>query len=286
VDFNVALADRRPITQCFDDVMTAFVHSLRDLGHTAANTSASDTDRINLVFGYYLTKDRFPERSIVYQLEPVCDSTLSHGGQVPVEDLRRHIVWDYSRYNVERLRRLGVEAHYVPIGHHPRLERVVPVAEQDIDVLFYGVGTPRRLAILSALRRAGLTVDHVNGTFGTALDPIIARAKVVVNLHALSEYRVLETARVGYLMSNRKAVVAEINHTDDTDDLAAGIVAAPYSQLVDACVELVGNHTARTALEAAGYDVIRRRRTVDILAGVLDTAAAIDPLAGAWGPRY
>ncbi len=285
MDFNIALGGPQPLTRTFDDVMTACAHALRDLGHTAVTTSACDTDRINLVFGYYFTKHLFPERSIVYQLEPVCGLTLSHSGQVPVEDLRRHIVWDYSRHNVEQLRRFGVEAHYVPIGYHPGLRRVSAVAEQDIDVLFYGVPTPRRQAILSELRRRGLRTECAFDVFGQDLDSLIARAKVVLNLHSRSEFRVLESVRVGYLLSNRKAVVAEVGHNDDDDDLAAGIAGVPYPQLVNACVDLVRDHTARTELEAAAFAVISRRPTTGILDGVLHTAAALDPLAGAWGPR-
>jgi len=285
MDFNIVLADRRQHTRCFDDVMTACVHGLRNLGHTAVNTSAFDPDRINVVFGYYFTKDRFPERSIIYQLEPVCDPLLANNFHVPVKDLRRHLVWDYSRYNVERLRQLGVEAHYVPIGHHPVLQRVAAVPEQDIDVLFYGDPAPRRRAILSELDRRGLRTECAVHIYGEDLDPLIARAKVVLNMHKANQYHPLESVRVGYLLSNRKAVVAEVNHNDDADDLGGGIAAVPLPRLVDTCVDLVRDDKARTELADKGFAVISRRPITGILDGVLHTAEALDPLAGAWGPR-
>ncbi|MBU3065205.1 hypothetical protein KO481_27220 [Nocardia sp. NEAU-G5] len=284
MQFNVTLADPRLVTPAFDDVLIAVTAGLRDLGHTTVNAGGHSPDRVDVVFGYHLAAQRFPGRCVAYQLEPVCDATIRQG-QVPVELLRPNVVWDYSRRNVEQLLRHGIQAHYVPFGFHPRLQRVAPAPEQDIDVLFYGSLTARRLAIISALRRAGLRVAPVSGSYGEQLDPVIARAKVVLNLHSYREYRVLESVRVGYLLSNRKAVVAEVNAGDDHDDLAAGIAAVRYPELVDACVELVRDDAARTALEAAGFAVITGRPMTAVLDAVLHTAAALDPLAGAWGPR-
>ncbi|MBU3065396.1 hypothetical protein KO481_28195 [Nocardia sp. NEAU-G5] len=287
MQFNVTLADPSLVTPAFDDVVTGVDAALRDLGYTTTNAGGHAPEHIDVVFGHYVAPERFPDRSVVYQLEPVCGHTLRMG-HVALDALRPNVVWDYSRLNVEQLRARGVHAHYVPIGHHPCLQRVPSMPEQEVDVLFYGRGTQRRLAILSALRRAGLRTIHVgHGIHGSALDQIIGSAKVVLNLHALTEYRVLETVRVGYLLSNRKAVVAEVGHSDDDDDeLGGGIAAVPYPQLVDACVDLVRDDAARAELEAAGFAAISRRPTTDILAGVLHTAEALDPLAGAWGPRY
>ncbi|WP_216897445.1 hypothetical protein [Nocardia alni] len=284
MQFNVTLASRTRTTPAFDDMMIVVGAALRDLGHSTVDTGAPDPDRIDVVFGHYIEPGRFPDRSVVYQLEPVSAHTL-RTDHVRMDVLRRHVVWDYSRHNVEQLRARGVPAHYVPFGYHPRLRRVTPAPEQDIDVLFYGGGTTRRIAIVSALRRAGLEAVHVSGVYGSALDPIIARAKVVLNLHAHTEYRVMESVRVGYLLSNRKAVVAEVGPSDDDDDLGGGVTAVRYPELVDACVELVRDDAARAELETAGFELISRRPMTGVLAGVLHTAAALDPLAGAWGPR-
>ena len=284
MQFNVTLSHRNRFTPCFHDVMIAVNGALRDLGHTTADTGGPDPDHIDVVFGHYLAPQRFADTSVVYQLEPVCGRTMQNG-QVQLDELRRNVVWDYSRHNVEQLRARGVRAHYVPMGYHPWLRRVPTAYEQDIDVLFYGFGTARRNAIITALRRAGLHTVHTIGDYGSALDPTIARAKVVLNLHAHSEYRVLESVRVGYLMSNHKAVVAEVNHNDDDDELGDGIAAVPYHQLVDTCVDLVRDHAARAELETKGFATICRRPTTNVLAEVLHTAAPLDPFAGAWGPR-
>ncbi|MBO0878831.1 MAG: hypothetical protein J2P17_00240 [Mycobacterium sp.] len=274
--FNVTRALLKPRRPTFHDPTDSVSAALHDLGHTTISTGAPDAESIDIVFGHHEAPQRFPGTSIVYQLVPVSEYTLRMGWVQP-DVLRRNIVWDYSRHNVEQLRARGVHAHYVPIGHHRCLQKVVPAPEKDVDVLFYGSGTPRRLAIVSALRRAGLRVVHIDGVYADALNAIIARAKVVLNLHMYKEYRVLESVQVGYLMSNRKAVVAEVNGYDDDDELGDGIAAVPYRQLVDTCVDLVRDETARTELESAAFSVISRRPTTGVLAEVLHTTEALIP---------
>ena len=55
-----------------------------------------------------------------------------------------------------------------------------------MDVLFFGLMNPRRAALLAAVNASGLAVHVLTGetmTFGGALDAILARTKIVLNLH-------------------------------------------------------------------------------------------------------
>ena len=57
---------------------------------------------------------------------------------------------------------------------------------RDVDVLFFGLMNPRRAALLAAVNASGLAVHVLTGetmTFGGALDTILARTKIVLNLH-------------------------------------------------------------------------------------------------------
>jgi hypothetical protein len=219
---------------------------------------------LNLVFGYYLAPMQFIERSIVYQLEPVAETTID-GGHVPVDLLREHVVWDYNRRNIEQLGRCGIQASYVPPAYHPSLERVAPIENEDIDVLFYGWLSQRRTAILTALRYAGLKVRAVDDCYGKDLDPLIARAKVVLCMHSQPWMRVVESVRITYLFANRKAVVAEVNPEDDSDGLECGMLAVPYDRLVSTCAGLVGARGLRAELASAGYSLITERSVTSVL---------------------
>ncbi|MQY22474.1 CgeB family protein [Nocardia macrotermitis] len=281
--FNVTQprGQRRPM---YLEMMDMVARSLRELGHSTTNRYGYDPDLINVAFAYFDATHEFTSRSVFYQLEPICGWRIGVN-HFPFDALRANVVWDYSRHNIEVLQTHGVHAHYVPIGHHPALERVPHAAEQDIDVLFYGLNTPRRVAIISALRRAGLNVEYHHRTYGSQLDPFIGRAKVVLNMHGRSDYRTLESLRVGYLMSNRKAVVSEINHRDDDDDLGAGIAGVPFPQLVDTCVDLVRAEDERNRLADKAYATISQRPFNDVLDHVMATVEPLDTFAGAWGPR-
>ena len=178
-------------------------------------------------------------------------------------------MWDYSAENARRLTALGAPSvSYVPLGFVPELLRI-PAQGEDIDVLFYGSGNPRRHKILEALRARGLRVVALFGAYGEERDRAIARAKVVLNMH-FYEAKIFEIVRVAYLLTNGKAVVAEAGpDTDIEADLRETVCGVPYDGLVDACVELVRDEARRAALGERARRVFARRREEDILAGAL-----------------
>lgn len=212
---------------------------------------------------------QLPASCIIYNLEQIeqgsawCSSSY-------LELCQRAQVWDYSGRNIMALARHGVRrAVHVPIGYVPELTRIEPAAEEDIDVLFYGSMNPRRQAALSALAGAGLKVHSVFGVYGAERDALIARSKVVLNLH-FYETSIFELVRVSYLLANRKAVVAECHNGTEIDaDMADAVRLAPYHELVNACLHLVGDPTARAELAERGFARMSARRQSDYLSRAL-----------------
>ncbi len=189
---------------------------------------------------------------------------------------RRYPVWDYSRANIERLAARNVpRPTHVPIGYVPELTPIAP-AHEDIDVLFYGSPDDRRRAVLDALSARGLRVESLFGIYGDSRDAWIARSKVVINVH-LDGYKsqVFEIVRVSCLLANRRAVVSERGaHPSEERDLEPGIAFADYDELVDRCVELVGDERARRELGERGYQAFSARSQVEILRRAL--SAGVD----------
>ena len=172
--------------------------------------------------------------------------------------LRRFQVWDYAAPNVRWLHASGVapDARYMPPGYVPQWTRM-PAAAEDVDVLFYGLISPRRRALLAALQARGIVLKVLDGVFGEERDSWIARARIVLNLR-LEDKGHFESLRVNYLMANRKAVVTEAPAPGDWhDDLLPGVRAVTYDDLVDACVSLLANHAARRALADEGFNRIK-----------------------------
>jgi O-methyltransferase/8-demethyl-8-(2,3-dimethoxy-alpha-L-rhamnosyl)tetracenomycin-C 4'-O-methyltransferase len=117
-------------------------------------------------------------------------------------------------------------------------------------------------------------VEAVFGVYGAERDALIARAKVVLNMHYYDS-SIFEIVRVSYLLANRKAVVAECHPGTDVDPgLREAVRAVPYDGLVEACQGLVRDEDARTGLEERGYTIFSALREEDILGRIMGGGAA------------
>ena len=274
----------------FREIAEALHHALLALGHDSVLTNRLDLDeRRTIVFGanhlvhYGL---ELPKNPIFYNLEQLGDDSPWMAMPEFIDLFRRYPTWDYSQANIEYLAALGLpRPTYVPIGYVPELTRIAP-APEDIDVLFYGVLSERRYAVLRDLHDRGLRVKWLSGVLGASRDAWIARSKIVLNVHYW-EAKIFEIARVSYLLANRRAVVSERGADPTLErDLASGVAFADYDELVDRCVELLGDERARRELAERGYQAFSARDQAAILhralsAGLEDvthqTAARDDP---------
>ncbi len=241
-----------------------------------------DPTAVNLVLGWHLLTEtqeaELPAQCILYNLEQ-----MDEGNRPFVDRLvrlsERCEIWDYSRRNIGILHRSGFPGaiQHVPIGTMPGLTRIPTAPDQDIDVLFYGSINDRRHQVIEGLKKEGLRVHTAFGVYGSERDALIARAKVVLNLHYY-ETSILEMVRLSYLWANRKAVVTECSlETDLEPGLAGAARFVPYDQLVAACRELVADEAARHALESRAYEVMSARSEVEILRKVLAGEAEVSP---------
>jgi len=269
-----------PHAAALDEVADTLRHGIEALGYPVevlCNTFGSHG--INLVLGAHLLDapraGLLSPDTIVYNVEQIDeDSDWLRGGLLVA--LERCVVWDYSENNLERIRELtgNTRLAYVPVGYVPQLTRIAPAESQDIDVLFYGSMNDRRQRIVDALRVAGLEVCVVFGVYGSARDRLIARAKVVINMHYYNA-SVFEMVRVTYLLANRKAVVAECRDEKEVyPDLRDAIRLASYDGLVGACRELVGETALRTHYEDMGFRRMSALRAADLLRPAVTAAVA------------
>jgi hypothetical protein len=192
----------------FAELMETVVYGLRALG---AEASAEVNQLVvpgpqPIVFGANLLPPSavglLPAGTIIYNLEQI-DTSSSWCSSSYFQVLQSCRVWDYSARNIESLRRLGVSSTvtHVPVGYVPELSRI-GTSTEDIDVLFYGSMNERRARVIAELRSMGLKAHAVFGVYGAARDELIARAKVVLNLHYYDS-SIFELVRVSYLLANR-----------------------------------------------------------------------------------
>ena len=257
--------------RAFDEAADAVQAGLIELGHSCERSFGRASDSCTPIhFGAHLVP---PEASlapgaVLFNLEQIVQGALWLTGSY-LERLRRHRVWDYSARNIAALAQMGVrDAAHVPLGHAKVLERIART-EEDIDVLFYGVHNERRLAPLRRLAESGRKVIWVNGIYGEERDALIARSRIVLNLHFYEESR-LEAARCFYLLANGRFVLSEESPDAGETGLAEGIAFAPYDKIEEACAWYLERPAERASIARAGRELLRKRPQSVLLAPAVE----------------
>ena len=108
------------------------------------------------------------------------------------------------------------------------------------------------MVILDAVMRAGISLHVADGVYLADRDTLVARAKIVLNVHA-AEDSALEMARVAYALANRRALVTELGRGQRLDpDLRDGVLAGTNAELAALCRILLADDKRRLELARAG----------------------------------
>jgi hypothetical protein len=268
-----------PGSQCFDELALSLHHGFEALGIQAPIVRDPSAIRgIPVVLGANqigkfldtsLAHLKLPDDAILYNLEQV-DETSSWMDASYLALLKQFRVWDYSAANVGKLAAMGISVDGVcGIGHVPQLERIADDVTKDIDVLFYGSVNDRRLAVLQALEQRGLRVVVSTNLYGDARDSLVARSRVVLNIHFYPA-KVLEMVRLSYLLANGCAVVSETG-ADPAEEapFRDAIAFAAYDELVDRCVQLVDHPEEAACLGDRAREAMRARPQSSFLSELL-----------------
>ena len=255
-------------TAVFYDVARLLAMSLNSLGHrVAVNVNVFAESAINIVLGYQLL-DRVSHlqniRWIPYQLEQF--SKLEEPFKSHWIKILGHAtqIWDYDLANISILQESGLTVRHVPLGFHPELKVIQPAIEMDIDVLHYGSVSDRRKRVLQQLHdRCRLQIAF--GVYGLERDALIARSKVVLNMHQ-SEAAIFEQVRVSYLLNNSRCVVSEDATYNPYREM---IATANYDGLVERCLQLIEDGKERDAIARQGAQRFEAMPMTQILKNVL-----------------
>ena len=156
-------------------------------------------------------------------------------------------VFDYSTTNIAFLKDSGLnlkQIYYVPVGPLPGIlpegRPADHTDEAEYDVVFYGdANNERRQKYLQELGRR-YRVKVVSEVFGEELYRILARAKLVVNIHYYAG-ALLETTRIWECLSLGKLVVSERSSDMDEHGDLDGIVDFVEIDDIQALVDRVGH---------------------------------------------
>jgi SAM-dependent methyltransferase len=277
----VVVVIRRPgyvHSEAFREVAEAVFFGLKSAGADVIwSETAFVTDRIPIIFGANLAvrPTEIPSNAIIYNLEQA-DNSSTWLVEPYLTILQTHQVWDYSIRNVERLQLQGItDIRCVPIGYVRELERITE-APKDIDVLFYGSMCPRRQWVIEQLRESGVAVVTTFGTYGADRDALIARSRIVLNVH-FYESKIFEIVRVSYLLANGVCVLSEDGHDPMEEEFRDAVAFASYEDLVTRCLELLADDTLRQGYGNRGRELMRKRPQDEYLLAVIQDITTMTP---------
>ena len=219
------------------EIAQLLANGLTDLGyHTvfpAPGLPEATRDRVNLVVAphefFALAADRSPRElmqaaraSVTIGVEQPGTPWFEIGARYSQVAAR---VLDISTYAVEELRRRGIPATHLQLGYHPSMDvwGGDVNTKRDVDVLFLGAATPRRMQTLAQatsllsdrntdirLFEFPRPVTAPNGHFvaSTAKWSLLARSRILLNIHR-SSVPYLEWVRLLEAMANGCVVVSE-----------------------------------------------------------------------------
>ena len=249
--------------RAFDELSQLIHYSLLEIGFDSiVQQNKAESDRRNIVLGFHLLDLKYlhqlPPNTILLNTEQIADQN-GPWNNVIIHWAKYFEMWDYSPLNISRFQDLGIsDVRLLRIGYQKELEKIPKAITQDIDVLFYGSINERRQKILEELRDSHLNVKSVFGVYGDERDELIARSKVVLNLHYYHS-KIFEIVRIFYLLINSKAVVAEIGNGTFKDEIcSAGVFAAGYNELTEACISLVKDSSLRSKQELSALNSIKK----------------------------
>lgn len=249
--------------QAFSELADLLKFSIIDSGHQCIiSFNKINSNGTNIILGAHLLSTslipKIPKNTIILNTEQIyIDDTKWN--ETVYRFVKEFPAIDYSERNILKFNQLGyLHVNLLKIGYQKELRRIQKSKIQDVDVLFYGSINDRRRRILNELALRGLKVKHLFGVYGEERDQWISRSKVVLNLH-LYQSKIFEIVRVFYLMTNSAAVVTEVDPDTQIDSIYKdGLCTAPYSEIVDKCIELVQSNSLRHQLENSAFETISK----------------------------
>lgn len=212
--------------------------------------------------GIYPTPE-FPSDTIIMNMEHLYDDSqwLKHPFAYK-EILKKYQVYDFNVTNINYLRNLGNNnVKLIKMGY-TRMLKNIPSKEKDINVLFYGGINERRRKFLDLIQKEipGVCIYN-NGLWGIDRCSVIARAKIVINIHHYNLCN-FESTRVFHLLMNKKFVISEASNDDNEyKDLADGFVRTMINSprdMVDEIKYFLREEGKREKIAEKGYQLIKK----------------------------
>ena len=248
---------------------------LRACGHPAqVAINGLRRDARNVVFcGHLMNRGDvagLPPETILFNSEPLARQDAWHlGSAVYREALGRFHVWDYAQRNLDTIAHARKDV--LPFWYCADLVRPRPAATGRKGLLFYGVPTPWRRAVLAEIAAAGVDVQFMHNGFGAQRDAVMWNARAVLNLHKTEDNAVFEPIRCFYPLINRVPVISEdVQQDAAADAFRDAMFFLPRAGIAEAIRGLIEDAEGFQSTTARQFDHFARKSAVGNFRAALD----------------
>lgn len=230
-----------------DHIFLEFRYSIEHFLNTKilSKLNKAEPNSTNIEFVELYTQDNGVQK-IVYNTEQLTRQFMFHK-VFPLSYM--YTIFDYSSVNIDIIRNKNPNAKCVlfPIlFSKPTMDLTHLKSDYEFDVMVIGTVTPRRYDIVKNLIERGLSVYVIDNCFDYELKyRMIFKAKVLLNVHADTDYNVFEFARCSVPIFNGCVVVSETSLNEKgsliNDYVISRVVFSNYNDIVDKVVDVVNN---------------------------------------------
>ena len=156
-------------------------------------------------------------------------------------------IWDYTNKNIDILKQIKSNIHYIPITYHSSFEtnynNILSKKQmsfiKNIDFLIYGSINDRRQKIISELKTLGYNVITLETLDIGELIETIERTKIVIAIRYYSMDLSIDYYRLYLLISNKVFVIHETPEDKFLDKDFDKLIFSDYDNFIADCVKYI-----------------------------------------------
>ena len=238
--------------QVYADLMRAFRQALDELDISVTESTAELRPHcLNVIFAPWGLL--LPENELLFQqVESLAEQCALFNMEQPhpesraftermIRLMRRTFNFDYYPEHNSEFQRAGCAVSTIRFLWHPSMRSALAgTVERDIDLLFVGAYTDRRIEAFSKIEQDfGLKVTVLNDVWGRDVDAGIARSKVAINIKGNANNPSFEVLRCLPMIANGAVVVSENNYENIYEDVKGMVQFCDLADIGRYCHQLL-----------------------------------------------
>jgi hypothetical protein len=259
--------------QVYELLMSTLQYTLVEQGIAVTRSTAElRPDCLNIIFAPWglLSVDN---ESLLKQVEDLAEYCALFNVEQPnpepnpqssifpermIKLMRKAFNFDYYPEHQAKFERLGCAASTLRFLWHPSMRNdLVGTVDRDIDILFLGSYTPRRIDAFARIEQDfGLNVTVLNDIWGHDVDAYAIRSKIAINIKGNEQNSSFEVLRCLPMVANGAVVVSENDYQNIYEEVRGTADFCDLTQIGARCHFLLQNPDLLEATRQQQYHAL------------------------------